>query len=293
MSPIIGIILSLFTAGAKSTSEIISKFGLNQDMNPIVMALSLRIFAIPFLLIAVLLSGVPTIEINELIPTLAVSGTISVVGTILYMYAIKYSDISIVSPLGSITPLALLVTSPIILGEFPSRFGLFGVLFVTGGVYILRLDKKSTGLIEPITSIKDDKGARYMLGLVALYSISSNVDKIAVEASGPIFYSFILHIYASTFLFIISVFVVEDWQSSIRNNWKTMIPVGVFSGLSSILQMIALTYTLVIYVIAVKRTGIVFSVLSGHFIFNEENIRERILGTIIILVGVMIITLSL
>ncbi|MBI2647506.1 hypothetical protein HYW99_03445 [Candidatus Woesearchaeota archaeon] len=43
--------------------------------------------------------------------------------------------------------------------------------------------------------------------------------------------------------------------------------------------------------ISVKRMSIIFSVLYGHFLFREEKIRERLIGTIFMFAGVVLITL--
>jgi drug/metabolite transporter (DMT)-like permease len=43
--------------------------------------------------------------------------------------------------------------------------------------------------------------------------------------------------------------------------------------------------------ISIKRTSSIFSVLYGHFLFKEKNIRERLIGAIIMLVGAALIIL--
>lgn len=68
--------------------------------------------------------------------------------------------------------------------------------------------------------------------------------------------------------------------------------IGGLSGLSSNAQMTALTYTLVVYVISIKRSGILLSVIIGHFVYGEENIKERITGSLIILLGLFLIALA-
>jgi len=55
--------------------------------------------------------------------------------------------------------------------------------------------------------------------------------------------------------------------------------------------MTAITMTLVPYVISVKRTSIVMSVLSGHIIFKEKGLVERLSGVAIMIAGILCITL--
>ena len=56
--------------------------------------------------------------------------------------------------------------------------------------------------------------------------------------------------------------------------------------------MLAISLTLVAYVISIKRVSVVFGVLWGHFIFKEGGIKERLIGTSIMVMGVGLITLS-
>lgn len=79
---------------------------------------------------------------------------------------------------------------------------------------------------------------------------------------------------------------------NIRTNYKALLPVGLFSALTLIFQMTAISLTLVAYVISIKRTSAVMSVLFGHLIFKEEGVRERLAGAIIMVIGVLFIALS-
>ncbi|MCK4555658.1 MAG: hypothetical protein KAT83_03550 [Candidatus Aenigmarchaeota archaeon] len=51
------------------------------------------------------------------------------------------------------------------------------------------------------------------------------------------------------------------------------------------------TLTLAAYVIAVKRTNTLFSVVFGAIFFKEKNIRGRLLGAALMVLGVAIISL--
>ncbi|MGZ7066894.1 MAG: hypothetical protein ACXVHT_01170 [Methanobacterium sp.] len=46
------------------------------------------------------------------------------------------------------------------------------------------------------------------------------------------------------------------------------------------------------YVIAIKRTSTIMSVLFGSLIFKEKGIKGRLLGAGIMVLGVILITLS-
>jgi uncharacterized membrane protein len=52
-----------------------------------------------------------------------------------------------------------------------------------------------------------------------------------------------------------------------------------------IFQNIAIILTLVPYVISIKNTSVLMSVLFGWLIFREEGIRERLAGTAMMVLG--------
>jgi len=291
MSSILGIFLAGITSILKSSSEIVSKFTLLQEIDEYVVSWALRFFALPVLILGVLIYGTPSIS-NDFWLALFFTIPSGVLATLLYMKAIQASDLSLISPLAGISPVLVLLSSPFIIGEFPSVFGLIGVMTTSVGVYILKIDKASTGFLSPFKAILTDRGAQYMLGMLILYSITSPIDKIGVEASSPIFYTFMLHIGQILILTPLMMYFSDDWKLVLTNDQGKILSIGLLSGLSSIVQMTAISLTLVVYVISIKRAGIILSVLAGHFLFNEEEFKERILGTLVILSGLILIAVT-
>ncbi len=78
----------------------------------------------------------------------------------------------------------------------------------------------------------------------------------------------------------------------ITANIKSLLPVGFFSALALVAQMTAINLALVAYVISVKRASLIFGVLFGHFIFKEKGVKERLIGAIIMVLGVVLIVLT-
>jgi uncharacterized membrane protein len=56
-----------------------------------------------------------------------------------------------------------------------------------------------------------------------------------------------------------------------------------------LLHTLALAQAEAAYMIAVKRTSLLFSVLYGRLLFGEGQFRERFAGTIVMCIGVAII----
>ncbi len=97
------------------------------------------------------------------------------------------------------------------------------------------------------------------------------------------------------FLLITSPIMLYKSQKNldqIKTGWKALIPIGFFSALTLIFQMNALKLALVVYVISMKRTSVILDVLLGHFIFKEKNVYERLIGAVIMVIGVLFIGFS-
>ena len=218
--------------------------------------------------------------------------SIYAVTNILYMKALAHGDISIVMPMLSFTPLFLLVTSPLIVGEFPHITGMIGVVLVVIGSYLLNLSESKKHLLEPFRSLIKNKGTRYMLIVALLWSVSSNFDKLAVKNSSVFQYLG----FTSPFIFIFtSLISIPDKQfkfSQLRTGKSNLFKVTFLTTLANIFHVTAISLAYVAYVIAIKRTTAIISVFIGSKFLNETNITERLLGVIVMLIGVILIVLS-
>ena len=220
------------------------------------------------------------------------SSSINVVANILYMRSISKGDISSVMPMQSFAPIFLLLSGPVILGEFPNLIGLIGIILGVVGSYLLNLDLSKTGILAPFKSLLKDKGTRYMLIVAFLWSISANFDKIAIQNSSTWQYM------ACTNILIfssISLLVGTTEKFKIRKrggNKKYLFIISAFTVGSYIFHMTALSLTLAAYVIAMKRMSAIISVFLGSVFLNEPNVRQRLLGAAVMFTGVLLIIFS-
>jgi len=215
---------------------------------------------------------------------------INVAATILYMKAIREGEISVVMPMLSFTPVFLLITSPIIVGEFPNGYGVSGVLLVVTGSYILHSENRKD-FWAPFKSILQQKGTRLMLLVAFLFSFSSNFDKVAIQSS-----SVIQHIvFANIFLFasfsVINIYKKNHLELKRKPGTarKNLLVISLFTASMFVFHLFAISMTLVVYVIALKRLSGLIAVLLGKLFFNEGNIKNRLTGAFIMSIGVFLI----
>lgn len=285
----IWLLLAILTALWESLKDVFSKKSL-QNVNEYIVSWSLVLFTVIFLSPIIFLDEIPHLNATYWY-ALIVDGSLNVLAVILYMKALKASDISITVPMITFTPLFLLITSPLIVREFPTVGGLIGILLIVTGSYVLNIKERSRGYFAPFQALVREKGPRLMLIVAFIWSISSNFDKIGVQNSSPIFWAFSVISFVTIGVFPVVWFKARDHLREIPQNLKSLIPMGLFLSLALSCQMVALQMTLVAYVISIKRTSALLGVLWGYLIFKEKGIKERLGGAIIMIIGVFFIAL--
>ncbi|RMH69169.1 MAG: EamA family transporter [Gemmatimonadetes bacterium] len=284
------LIFALLTAVFNSLKDLFSKRSLLRDVHPYLAAWSHNVFALVLLIPTLWVDGIPNIH-PPFWRAFVVSGFCNVLAIILYMKALHASDLSLAAPMITFTPLFLLLTAPLVVGEFPTRTGLMGVLLIVSGAYLLnRQPGRDIG--APLRAIVSDPGCRWMLLVAILFSISATFDKVGVQNSSPVFWSTSISI-----LMGLAIFPLTFRTGSIRQLTQPyyltlLIPIGVLSGLTLICQMSAIQLTLVAYVISIKRASVILSVLYGGLILGEKGLKQRLVGAVIMVAGVILITLS-
>jgi len=223
---------------------------------------------------------------------LSVTGFINIFAVVLYMQALSEGDVSEVIPMLSFTPLFLLITSPILVGEFPHFWGVVGIILIVTGSYLLNPRVAEGGYLDPLKALFKRKGTRYMLIVAVIWSVSSNYDKIAVMHSSVWQHIFFVNVFVFTGTTVIVSLKGRLKKEAIMCHRKKILLVSLFTVGTFVFHMTALIMTLVAYVVTLKRASGMISVFLGHYFLNEPNIRERLLGTVIMFAGIALILLT-
>lgn len=283
------LILGIFTAFFEAVKDVFGKQNLKKS-DEYVVAWSLAFFSVISLSPWVIYTGIPALNTQFWI-ALLIGGSINAVTAILYIKAIKVSDLSLTVPLVALTPLFMLLTSPLIVGEYPNFFDYIGIFLIVTGSYLLNIKEKSQGYLAPFKALLKEPGPKMMLIVAFLWSITSNFDKIGVKNSSPIFWLFSLFGTMSVLILPILLHKTPNPSRKILKQLPMLAAMGFFNAIGVLFQMQALTLTLVVQVIAIKRTSVLMGVLFGHFIFKEKDIQQRLLGAGIMIFGVFVISL--
>ena len=281
--------LSLATALLLSVTDVLSKEAL-RERDEYFIAWVRWVGAIPFLTLLFLYIDIPATDGTFWRVTL-IALPMEATAILLYMRAIRVSPLSLTVPFLAFTPLFLIVTSFLILGERPDGSGLAGIFLIVAGAYLLNVRRFKDGLISPFRAIIREEGSLLMLGVAFLYSITANLGKIAVLHSSPSFFALV---YAVLLSVVLAPFVLKKSRGSIagfRKRPLLIISIGLFYGLMMLTHFTAISMTNVAYMISIKRTSMLFSVFLGWLVFKETGFSERFLGSAVMLAGVVLILL--
>ncbi|MBR9699051.1 EamA family transporter [Candidatus Woesearchaeota archaeon] len=285
----IWVLFALLTALFEALKDVFSKKSL-QKVDEFIVALAFRLYALPIIIPLMFFFPFPSLN-AKFWTVLIIGGSIATVASILFMKSLKYADLSVSIPMLTFTPLFLLITSPLINGEFPTFTGLIGILLIVIGSYALNIKELKHGLFAPFKALVKKKGPRYMLFVAFIWSINSNLDKIGIQNSSPYFWAFGMYTFLTLAALPIAFIMSRKHLHQLKTHWKELALVGTTGAIRIIFQYLAISLTLVAYVISIKRFSAVLSVILGFFIFKEMGIKERLVGASLMVAGVLFIIL--
>ena len=211
----------------------------------------------------------------------------------LYMKAIRRSPLSLTLPYLAFTPVFNTITGYVLLGETVTLQGFSGIALVVCGAWLLNAEAMNGGarrdVLAPFRAITSEPGSRLMLIGAALYSLTSVMGKGALQYVpagffGP-FYFVLLGVVA-TILFARRE--VRPWRVLTRHPWAHL-GVGLFMGLMVLTHFFAIQHIEVAYMIAVKRTSLLFGMLYGAWLFSEAGLGKNLAAGLLMIAGVYLI----
>ena len=251
------------------------------------------LFVSLFALLLIFFTGVPEIK-PAFYYSILVASVIDVIAAWCFLNAIASTQLAKTFPLVAFTPIFLLVTSFFILGESPSAPGLAGILLIVCGAYLLRAESIKVGVLEPLKLLLKEKGQRHMLTAAFLFSFLAVFFKKAILNSSP-FFAFGVTQLLST-LFLTALFLKKKTLGVLFkktvDNFKLLFVASIVGFLAGLALFAAFQLGLASYVVSVKRTSILFTIILGYIFFKEDNlIRGLIIGSIMVL-GIFLISLG-
>jgi len=251
------------------------------------------LFVSLFSLLLIFFTGVPEIK-PAFYYSIIVASVIDVIAAWCFLNAIASTQLAKTFPLVAFTPTFLLGTSFFILGELPSILGLAGILLIVCGAYLLRAESIKVGVLEPIKPLLKEKGQRHMLMAAFLFSFLAVFFKKAILNSSP-FFAFGVTQLLST-LFLTTLFLKKKTLGALfkktADNFKLLFIASIVGFLAGLTLFTAFQLGLAAYVVSVKRTSILFTIILGYIFFREDHIIRNLLIGSIIVSGIFLISVG-
>ena len=212
---------------------------------------------------------------------------ISLFSALLFLKAIKQSDLSLTIPLLSLSPLFSSFFSFFFLNEKLSYFQYIGVFLIIFGTLVLYSKKITLGeILKSFKVLIINNSAKLMIVVSLIWSLTPVLDKLCLEHS-----SINIHGLIQSFgLMILLIFLLKKEKYeflSLKRNWR-LILITILTGIiATVLQFYAILFNYVPIMETIKRSiGQLSSVLFGKLFFKEEITKPKILGVLILSVGV-------
>lgn len=279
--------LSLLAAFALATADALTKRHFS-GLSPYEMAMIRLIYTLPWL--AVSLFFIPSATPDRFyFIAIASAAPLEVCALYCYMKAIKVSPLSLTLPFLAFTPVFIILTGWVLLGEQLKPAGIAGILLIVAGSYFLNIAHIKGGFFSPIGAIFREQGSWLMLLVSFIYSITSVLGKIGVIHTNPYFFG---STYFIGLAFLMTAIMPFSSGSSIKNLRGSPFKGIIIGGIYAIMvfsHMLAISQVEAAYMVSVKRVSLLFGILYGAWWFREERIAERLVGAVIMLFGVFII----
>lgn len=208
--------------------------------------------------------------------------------------AYQRGDLSLVYPLARGSgPLFVPILAMVFLHEVIAPLGGFGIMLIVAGIYCVHLRAfNGRAFLEPFRALRGG-ASLWALSTGLMIAAYSLVDKVGVGLVYPPVYIYIM--------FFINWLALTPWilireRHGLKSEWQrhkgSIVAVGFLSGFTYLMILFAFTMSKVSYVAAVREVSIVLSAYFGVFNLREKHGRQKLIGAVLIFLGVVAIGLS-
>lgn len=210
----------------------------------------------------------------------------------LYMQAIRDCPLSLTLPYLAFTPVFNVLTGYLFLGETVTWSGFAGIFLVVCGAWLLNVDSgHKWQVLAPFRAITRERGSRLMLMTAAIYSLTSVMGKGALQYTTPGFFGpFYFVVLGVSAAIVFSSRDLRSWRALGRHPWAHL-GVGAFMAAMVVAHFYAIAHIEVAYMIAVKRTSLLFGMLYGAMLFGERHLGRHLVAGALMVTGVAAISL--
>lgn len=293
-------LLALGAAGCTTAADLLLRSLLRRGLTAR-LAMGASCCLTTLLALPLILALRPAIQPTALLAALAATALINGVAFWSYGRALARGELSLVLPLINLSPLVLLLSGWLVLGERPEAGVVLGViLLVTGAILLGRSDALRRGLLRA-------PGARAMLLTAVLWGIGASIDKLGVRAGGSLLWVAGLNLVVGAPLLLGALAggdgrrltpspagPARELFAGAEGRWRLLqlLAVGLLGLVGTALQMEALRLTAVVHVVAIKRLSTLFGSIIGVLWLREASGSLRLPAAALMSGGAVLVLLA-
>ncbi|MBN2335207.1 EamA family transporter [Candidatus Bathyarchaeota archaeon] len=227
----------------------------------------------------------------EIMPFLLVSGVAETVYFLALGKAYETGDLSVVYPVARSSPMFVALAAYAVLGERITGWGLAGIALIFVGVYVLHL--RGWGREEMVKPLKalGAPASRYALVAALGTTVYSISDKLGVTAVDPLLYSFWLGFVITGMLTAVTLRRrgIAVVRAELRGSAVRVSVAGALMKGGYMLVLVAMSLAQVSYILALRQVSVVLGAALGVVMLRERYGGVRVVGSLIIFVGVYLL----
>ena len=209
--------------------------------------------------------------------------------------AYSRGDLSLVYPIArGIGPMLIPILAVVILGESMALPAALGISFIVVGIFLVSWWGRFRALVARPLFLFRDAGVRFAVLTGLATTLYSLVDKQGVEHIQPFLYMYLLTL--GTAIGISPYILMRHGTARVTEEWKRnkrdILAASLLTFLGYGLVLTAFSLSRVSYAAPAREVGIVVGVLMGVFLLKEPFGRGRILGSSLIVLGLLSLALS-
>jgi drug/metabolite transporter (DMT)-like permease len=221
---------------------------------------------------------------------------LAVAGNVLLVYALRSTDLSVLGPINAYKAVLSLVLAVILIGEVPTPLGLIGVMLIVAGSYFVIDRLPGQARTSAFRQFVREPGVRLRFAALVCSATEAVFLKRALLLSSPITTFLMWAIFGLPIAAVAAALLRCEIGADLkrfRREWRTYFWLAATTGLMQVTTLLTFGRLQVGYSLALFQLSTLITVYLGHSYFQERNIRRRLVGSLVMVIGaILIVTLG-
>ena len=228
-------------------------------------------------------------------PNIVLCAALAVAGNVLLVYALESTGLSVLGPINAYKSVIGLVLGVFLIGEVPTPMGAAGVLLILAGSYFVVDRDVNQPRRNAFAQFFRERGIQFRFAALGLSATEAIFLKKALLLSSPLtaflFWSILGFPIAAAAGTILLRGRLGNEVALMLRNWSTYLWMALAIGAMQLTTLLTFGKLPVGYSLALFQLSTLISVFLGYRYFQEGQIRKRLLGSVIMAAGAMLIVL--